>query len=168
MRLPCENDQAKLDHFSRLACSTNLSKILKVDPPKRGLWIEARTVTSGCPRTCCAWLSLLLLGTLGSGLGHFCANLLNLSNFHLSVKLNLFLRFGTIQPLAFRRSPHSVLTANPRSAEDELSTLVRSLALAQNIKDRPASQPAKNSRAPLEPLGLSGEILLGRAMACSL
>jgi len=29
MLLPCENDQAKLDHFSRLACSTNLSKILE-------------------------------------------------------------------------------------------------------------------------------------------
>jgi hypothetical protein len=28
MLLPCENDQAKLDLFSRLACSTNLSKIL--------------------------------------------------------------------------------------------------------------------------------------------
>jgi hypothetical protein len=28
MHLPCESDQAKLDHFSRLACSTNLSKIL--------------------------------------------------------------------------------------------------------------------------------------------
>jgi hypothetical protein len=26
--LPCENDQTKLDHFSRLACSTLLSKIL--------------------------------------------------------------------------------------------------------------------------------------------
>jgi hypothetical protein len=103
MRLPCENDQAKLDHFSRLACSTNLSKILKVDPPKRGLWIEARTVTSGCPRTCCAWLS----ATHRSGLGRFCANLLNLSNFHLSVKLNLFLRFRTTQPLAIRRSLHS-------------------------------------------------------------
>jgi hypothetical protein len=35
MLLPCENDQAKLDHFSRLACSTNLSKILKSGPPKR-------------------------------------------------------------------------------------------------------------------------------------
>jgi hypothetical protein len=31
MLLPCENDQAKLDHISRLACSTNLSKILKAD-----------------------------------------------------------------------------------------------------------------------------------------
>jgi hypothetical protein len=29
--LPCENDQAKLDPFSRLACSTNLSKILASD-----------------------------------------------------------------------------------------------------------------------------------------
>lgn len=28
MRLPCEIDQAKLDRISRLACSTNLSKIL--------------------------------------------------------------------------------------------------------------------------------------------
>jgi hypothetical protein len=29
--LPCENDQAKPDHISRLACSTNLSKILAAD-----------------------------------------------------------------------------------------------------------------------------------------
>ena len=35
MRLPCENDQAKLDHISRLACSTNLSKILEDVPPER-------------------------------------------------------------------------------------------------------------------------------------
>ncbi len=34
--LPCENDQAKLDPFSRLACSTNLSKILPAGPPERG------------------------------------------------------------------------------------------------------------------------------------
>jgi hypothetical protein len=37
MLLPCENDQAKLDHISRLACSTNLSKILEGDPPERTL-----------------------------------------------------------------------------------------------------------------------------------
>jgi hypothetical protein len=37
MLLPCENDQAKLDHFSRLACSTNLSKILESCPPERAL-----------------------------------------------------------------------------------------------------------------------------------
>jgi hypothetical protein len=33
--LTCENDRAKLDHISRLACSTNLSKILEGGPPKR-------------------------------------------------------------------------------------------------------------------------------------
>jgi hypothetical protein len=37
MLLPCENDQAKLDHISRLACSTNLSKILEGCPPERSL-----------------------------------------------------------------------------------------------------------------------------------
>ena len=35
--LPCENDQAKLDRISRLARSTNLSKILESDPPERAL-----------------------------------------------------------------------------------------------------------------------------------
>jgi hypothetical protein len=33
--LTCENDRAKPDHISRLACSTNLSKILEGGPPKR-------------------------------------------------------------------------------------------------------------------------------------
>lgn len=33
--LPCENDQAKPDRFSRLARSTLLSKILQSGPPKR-------------------------------------------------------------------------------------------------------------------------------------
>jgi hypothetical protein len=36
--LPCENDQAKPDHISRLARSTNLSKILESLPPERGPW----------------------------------------------------------------------------------------------------------------------------------
>jgi hypothetical protein len=52
--LPCENDQAKLDPFSRLACSTNLSKILTAYPPERAVWIEAMGLTPRCPRTCCA------------------------------------------------------------------------------------------------------------------
>ena len=34
--LPCENDQAKPDRFSRLARSTYLSKILEGFPPERG------------------------------------------------------------------------------------------------------------------------------------
>ena len=33
--LPCETDQAKPDRISRLARSTNLSKILEGDPPRR-------------------------------------------------------------------------------------------------------------------------------------
>jgi hypothetical protein len=36
--LPCENDQAKPDRFSRLARSTLLSKILESGPPKRCPW----------------------------------------------------------------------------------------------------------------------------------
>ena len=39
--LPCEIDQAKLDLFSRLARSTNLSKILEGGPPERNPWIES-------------------------------------------------------------------------------------------------------------------------------
>ena len=65
MLLPCENDQAKLDLFSRLACSTNLSKILKSFPPKRAPWIEAQAVTPGCPRTCCARRFPLVKAALG-------------------------------------------------------------------------------------------------------
>ena len=38
MLLPCENDQAKLDLFSRLACSTNLSKILEAVRLSGALW----------------------------------------------------------------------------------------------------------------------------------
>ena len=45
--LPCETDQAKPDRISRLARSTNLSKILEGDPPERDPWIEARTQRSG-------------------------------------------------------------------------------------------------------------------------
>ena len=50
--LPCENDQAKLDPFSRLACSTNLSKILPADRLSGAVWIEAQALQPGCPRTC--------------------------------------------------------------------------------------------------------------------
>ena len=38
--LPCETDQAKPDRISRLARSTNLSKIHAADPPERSLGIE--------------------------------------------------------------------------------------------------------------------------------
>jgi len=43
--------------------------------------------------------------TLPSCRLHFCANLLNLSNFHLHVKLNLFPRFRTAQTRCWRFSP---------------------------------------------------------------
>ena len=36
--LPCETDQAKPDRISRLARSTNLSKILEGDSPERDPW----------------------------------------------------------------------------------------------------------------------------------
>ena len=83
MLLPCENDQAKLDHFSRLACSTNLSKILESGPPeRRPFWIEAQA---------CAKVSSNLLrspvSVYENSCRRFCANLLKLSEFQLHVKL---------------------------------------------------------------------------------
>jgi hypothetical protein len=50
----------KPDPFSRLACSTNLSKILTACPPERGRWIEAQAVKPGCPRTRLRYLSDVL------------------------------------------------------------------------------------------------------------
>ena len=52
--LPCENDQAKPDRFSRLARSTLLSKILTTLRLSGAVWIEAQSITTECPRTCCA------------------------------------------------------------------------------------------------------------------
>jgi len=59
MLLPCENDQAKLDHISRLACSTNLSKIRVSYPPERSPFGSRPGLSPGCPRTCCALASVL-------------------------------------------------------------------------------------------------------------
>ena len=53
--LPCENDQAKPDRFSRLARSTLLSKILTTLRLSGAVWIEAQSVKTECPRTCCAY-----------------------------------------------------------------------------------------------------------------
>jgi len=82
MRLPCENDQAKLDHFSRLACSTNLSKILKSGPPKRCPLDRGPGFRRGV-------LELVALAAITpkSNNRRFCANLLKLSEFQLHVKL---------------------------------------------------------------------------------
>ena len=86
--LPCENDQTKLDHFSRLACSTLLSKILESAPPERcSFGSRPELLRSGV-------LELVALGCFAFDRFRyrFCANLLNLSNFHLLVKPNLFHR----------------------------------------------------------------------------
>ena len=83
MRLPCENDQAKLNHISRLACSTNLSKILEDDPPERNPFgSRPRLLHLGV-------LELVALTGLASyrSFRRFLANFLRLSNLHLSVKL---------------------------------------------------------------------------------
>ena len=90
MRLPCENDQAKLDHISRLACSTNLSKILVGCPPERGpLGSRPRLLRQGVPELVA--LTDLAFNRIDR---RFCANLLNLSNFPLPVKLNLLPPWG--------------------------------------------------------------------------
>ena len=82
MRLPCENDQAKLDHISRLACSTNLSKILEGYPPERSLLDRGPRLESQ------GVLELVALVGFASyrSFQRFCANLLNLSKFTVYVK----------------------------------------------------------------------------------
>jgi len=78
--LPCENDQAKLDPFSRLACSTNLSKIL-ARVRLSGLVGSRPRLSSGCPRTCLRSPVYAISCTYR----RFCANLSNISNFVLNV-----------------------------------------------------------------------------------
>jgi hypothetical protein len=82
MLLHCENDQAKLDRFSRLACSTNLSKILEGDPPERSPWDRGPGLRRGvleldAPGRPFAYIRIG---------GRFCANLLKLSDFNQPVK----------------------------------------------------------------------------------
>ena len=89
MLLPCENDQAKLDHFSRLACSTNLSKILESGPPeRRPFWIEAQA---------CAKVSSNLLrspiSVYENSSRRFCANLLKLPEIDFQVNIDVSLGF---------------------------------------------------------------------------
>lgn len=86
MLLPCENDQAKLDHFSRLACSTNLSKILPAVRLSGAVWIEAQAFTGVS--------SNLLRSPISASRSihrRFCANLLKLSDFDLQVNVDLLL-----------------------------------------------------------------------------
>ena len=85
MLLPCENDQAKLDPFSRLACSTNLSKILKSGPPKRRpFWIEAQAFT-GVSSNLLRWPTAASYFCFESCYRLFCANLLKLPEIDFQV-----------------------------------------------------------------------------------
>ena len=84
--LPCENDQAKPDRFSRLARSTNLSKIRVSYPPERSPFgSRPRVLRRGV---------LELVANAGecsvySSHRRFCANLLNLLIFGPHVKLKM-------------------------------------------------------------------------------
>jgi hypothetical protein len=73
--LPCENDQAKPDRISRLARSTNLSKILKSFPPKRCPWDRGSEfylkVSSNLVRSANFCTRLFLSGCIYR---RFCAN----------------------------------------------------------------------------------------------
>ena len=79
--LPCENDQAKPDRFSRLARSTNLSKIHYGDSPERGRGSSDRICIRASSNLFCAGNRRRYYL-----LRRFCANLLNISNFAVSVK----------------------------------------------------------------------------------
>ena len=82
MLLPCENDQAKPDRFSRLACSTLLSKIRESGPPERCPWDRGLLLRTGVLE-----LIALLTFCLIASASIFCANFLKLSNFPHPVKL---------------------------------------------------------------------------------
>jgi hypothetical protein len=131
--LPCENDQAKPDRISRLARSTNLSKILTAYPPERAVWIEAQAVTPRCPRTCCAHRFFAYYRILR----RFCANLLKLSDFQLHVKLNRFSPPGRSTTMLADCSSVAVFDRPGRRSP------ARKRRTAQNIKER----PAKSARA---------------------
>jgi hypothetical protein len=84
VRLPCENDQAKPDHISRLARSTNLSKILKSGPPERCPWDRGPEfylkVSSNLVRSANLCTRLFLSGCIHR---RFCANFSKISKFDL-------------------------------------------------------------------------------------
>ena len=85
MLLPCENDQAKLDHFSRLACSTNLSKILKSGPPKRRPLDRGPGFRRGVLELVALTDFLLRISAPKTALGVFYANLLKLPEIDFQV-----------------------------------------------------------------------------------
>ena len=90
MLLPCENDQAKLDHISRLACSTNLSKI------RTACRLSGAVLDRGPNRIGQGVLELVALTKFAMDfmsnrrLQRFYANFLRVSRFSLCVKVIYF------------------------------------------------------------------------------
>ena len=146
--LPCEMIKPKPDRISRLARSTNLSKILEGYPPERfPFGIEVLTVTSGCPRTWCARPSF------GLDVSHrrFCANFLNLLKLQPSVNLEFTSKFEPLKTVQILQ-------------QEEQKTETRR-ALTQLVRGAKYQRATGNMPAPL---GRTGDCLLGLAMACSL
>ena len=142
--LPCENDQAKPDRISRLARSTNLSKILEGGPPGRDPWDRGPDLHPGCPRT---WCASPIFSASSAASGVFARTFQSYQN-HGAGSRKDFLRtkinnFGS-ESIASGRSPGS--TTCSRCAKFSMSG---------------------QQKMP-EPLGLAGDQLPGHAMACSL
>ena len=149
-RLTCENDQAKLDRFSRLACSTLLSKILTTFRLSGAVWIEAQAVTPGRPRTYCA-----ADFAFDRIYRRFCANFLKLSKIHLLVKVNR---------RSARSRSNSLWTVVPR-LQLSISQAARCRSThraAQNIKERPAIHArADRARGRISPGSCNGLFSVG-------
>ena len=129
--LPCENDQAKPDPISRLARSTNFSKILKQDPPERFALDRALTVRLRCPRTCCALFRFGLSPSLQS-----CAFLILADRFRL-VNFRCFLRF--LFPLTSPASRFRVSPVQLKRTEGLLRSATRRPQVRTNLfKEHPA------------------------------
>ena len=130
--LPCENDQAKPDLFSRLACSTKLSKILESGPPeRRPFGSRPGLLRQGV-------LELVALRqNLASYRSHrrFCANFLNLSKFRLMSSSLILLAGGQSRNSS---SSAAVFLAYSNRHSGEVKSSVQKRRTAQNIKERPA------------------------------
>ena len=149
--LPCENDQAKPDRISRLARSTNLSKILLSYPPER-------SPLGSRPR-------LLRQGVL---------ELVALTDFCTSLHLPAFLREPSkvieLSPPCQAHSPFRPrplkLVVGGSFPSCEIRPAERRDVPFRGVAQRKISK-SDQKNAP-EPLRLAGDELLGRAMACSL
>src|ERR1017187_3213067 len=137
--LPCENDQAKPDLFSRLARSTNCQRSLRTVRLSGALLDRG----PGCYAQDVLELVALAEVTSYSNPRRFCANLLKISSIHHPVKPNLL-------PVV----PH----CKSRSAVEKGKPRFKSIALRKISNINQQSAP--------EPLRLTGDKLPGTAMAC--